>query len=502
MTKLLSDSRLCWWLLLSYVLAAPFIPLTGIPIAWDAITLMDWQRILEVAVLLLGMGWVISFGPPLPCISPFKLCAWGAVFAIGLASTLTVANHVDFALLEWSWLLLLATLATMMYLWPMEDRPSVDKLILLMAFISCLAYLWWFWRLNAFIYFEAPEPGIVRKISFPGFSNVRFFSDYQSFMLFLLPPALQQLTRKGWGRMLGTSMVALYFMLALIAGSRSLIASHLVLHSLLLLYLGNRYRPILLEHLRLWAYAGIIFAMLSWLLPLLFFSNTGDALVATSLVRADSSLRTELWGLAWQTIQTHPWLGLGPMQYAAIPNPIAAHPHNLVMQFASEWGVPATLLLGWLVSSQILTKFRTLTFAGLQENDRTALAMTCAGTALMLQSMVAGALNYPVSQVMALLFFAYPVSQSGLVTAKGSSKLHVIGLIAIALVLGTITTLQSIQQRNSCFSMKHWPSQHYAPRFWQQGWIVGECGQEKTLLHLPGALRNRANEALAQPVSD
>ena len=502
MSKLISDSRLCWWLLLAYVLASPFLPLTSIPIAWDAITLMDWQRILEAAVLLLSMGWVISFGPPLPRISLITFYSWGTVFAIGLFSSLAVAIHVDFALLDWSWLLLLVALASMMHLWPVEDRPSLDKLILLTALASCLAYLWWFWRLNAFIYFEAPENGIIRRITFPGFSNVRFFSDYQSFMLFLLPPALRQLIRKGWVRVLGTGLVALYFTLALITGSRSLIASHLVLHSVLLLYLGNRYKSILFEHLRFWAYGGIIFALLTWLLPLMLFSSSGDALVATSLARADSSLRTELWALAWQTIQAHPWLGLGPMQYAALPNPVAAHPHNLVMQFATEWGVPATLVLGWLISRQILIRFKTLTMAGLLEKDRTALALTCAGTALMLQSMVAGALNYPVSQVMAVLFFAYPIAQIKAETTKGSSQLHLVGSIALVMTLVTLTTLQSIQQRNSCFYMTHWPSRHYAPRFWQQGWIVGECGQEEMLLHLPESLRNRASGAQTQPGSN
>lgn len=491
MTKLLSDSRLCWWLLLTYVLAAPFLSLTSIPIAWDSITLMDWQRILEAAVLLACLGWAITFAPPLPSIRPFTFFAWGAVFVIGLVSTLTVATHADFALLEWSWLLMLAVLATVMCLWSVADRQSLDKLILLTVFISSLAYLWWFWRLNTFIYFEPPISGIIRRITFPGFSNVRFFSDYQSFMLFLLPPALYQLTEKGWGRSLGTGLVALYFTLALIAGSRSLVASHLALHSLLWFYLGHRYKPVLLDHLRFWAYGGLIFVFLTWILPLLLFGGAGDGLVASSLARADSSLRTELWALAWQYIQTHPWLGLGPMQYAALPNPIAAHPHNLVMQFASEWGVPATLLLGWLISRQILARFKYLAVADLVEKDHTALAMTCAGTALMLQSMVAGALNYPVSQVMALMFFAYPLSRAGQDIPHVSSRLHLIGLTGLIMTVATLTTLQSIRERNQCFFETGWPTRHYAPRFWQQGWIVGECGAGKMLLHLPESLSNR-----------
>lgn len=473
------------------MLVAPFLPLTGIPMAWNSITLMDWQRILEAAGLLICLGWAMTFAAPLPFIRPFTLYAWSTVFVIGLISTITVAAHADFALLEWSWLLMLAVLASMMYLWPVADRQSLDKLILLTVFVSSLAYVWWFWQLNSFIYVEPPVKGVIRRITFPGFSNIRFFSDYQSFMLFLLPPALYRFTERGWSRSLGTGLVALYFTLALIAGSRSLVASHLVLHTLLWLALGNRYRPVLVDHLRFWTYGGLIFVFITWILPLILFGHAGDGLVASSLARFDSSFRTDLWELAWQQIQAHPWLGLGPMQYASLPNPIAAHPHNLVLQFASEWGVPATLLLGWLISRQILGRFKLLSSSGLVEKDRTALAMTCAGTALMIQSMVAGALNYPVSQVMALLFFAYPLSHVHQKNPQGSSKLHIIGLIALFMTVATLTTLQSIQERNQCFFETHWPTKHYAPRFWQQGWIIGECGKEKILLHLPESLRDR-----------
>lgn len=499
MTKLVYDSRVCWWLLLGFVLAAPFLTLTGIPIAWNAIPLMDWQRLLEAAILLSCLGWAITFAPPLTAIPGATLFTWATVLTLGLASALTVANQVGFALLEWSWLLMLAMLATMMHQWPPENRRSLNKLILLTVFISSLAYLWWWWRLNAAIYFEPAESGVIRRINFPGFSNVRFFSDYQSFMLFLLPISLYHLTEKGWARNIGTVLVSLYFTLALIAGSRSVIATQLVLHTTLWLTLRHHYRPILHDHLRFWSYGGLIFIFLTWILPRILFGGAGDSLVASSLARADSSLRTELWALAWQYIQTHPWLGLGPMQYAAIPNPIAAHPHNLIMQFASEWGIPATLLLSWLVLRIIIDRFKRLIPNHDAEMDYTALAMTCAGTALMIQSMVAGALNYPVTQVMALMFFAYPSTYTNTeVSVKKTSDLHFIALAAALMTVATLTSLHSVQQRNQCFWMTHWPTQHYAPRFWQHGWIMGECGQGEMLLPLPKSLMQRGASTVHQ----
>src|SRR5690606_36380613 len=47
----------------------------------------------------------------------------------------------------------------------------------------------------------------------------------------------------------------------------------------------------------------------------------------------------------------NPWLGVGPMHYSAVVNPISAHPHQVVLQWLAEWGVIATglaiIIAGW-----------------------------------------------------------------------------------------------------------------------------------------------------------
>lgn len=475
-------------MLFAYVLTTPFLQLSNIPISWVSVTLMDWQRIGELAVLLACLGWVFVFSPPLKNISMSSRVTWGIAFALGLMSSLIAATHIGFALLEWSWVLMLVILATVLHHWPMQNQPHLDRLLLMTVFISCLIYLWWFWQVNGHIYFAPPIPGITRRILFPGFSNIRFFSDYQAFLLLLLPTALNQLTSKGITRSLGAVLVAFFFALAVIAGSRSLIASHIILHLVLLLLFGKRYHPFLIEQLRFWVLGFIIFSAITWILPLILFSSSGDSLEAMNLARADSSHRSELWAWAWEYIQLHPLLGLGPMHYASLPNVLAAHPHNLILQFASEWGVPSTLLMGWMVAKIVVNKFKALTTT-IDDSQRTSLALTCAGSALIAQSMVAGALNYPVTQVMALIFFAYPSAAHEQKHAPRNTAsalpLPALGLIAMMVTMATLTTPQSIQSRNACFFYRHWPSERYAPRFWQQGWIVGDCGEGKSLISLP-----------------
>lgn len=478
------DSRVCWWLLLGYVLAAPYLPLSGVAISWDSVTLMDWQRLLELAVLFACLVWAIVFAPPLRL--PFSLtnCAWAALFLLGLLSALAGTGHVEFALLEWSMWLALITLVAMMRQWPVMNRDSLDRSVLVSVLIGGVAYVAWFWSLNAFSYF-APEEllFLAKEVSFPGFSNIRIFSDYQSFMLFLLPTALYRLTEKGLARTLGAWLVGLYFALALIAGSRSVIATHLVLHAMLWVLRGNRYKPFALMQLRFWAYGCLFFYFLTWILPLIL---PGDRrLVVSSLARADSSLRSELWTLAWQFIQSHPWLGIGPMQYAAWPNGIAAHPHNLIMQFAAEWGVPATLLLVWLVWMQLSARFRILSGMGTDAKDDTAFAMTCAGAALIIQSMVSGVFIYPTTQLMAVLLFAYPLNAENQNSDKRTFTCHYIAVFALGMLVANLTTLPSIRERNHCFLNDRWPTRVFAPRFWQQGWITGVCGEGDTLFRLP-----------------
>ncbi len=503
MRNLDSDSRLIWRLLLLFVLVAPFLPLTGIPIAWEAVPLMDWQRMFEAAVLLGCMAWALVAAPNRLAVPAASRYAWSSMLLLGLVSTMLMAEYRLFALLEWSWLLLLIVLAGMLRGWGIADRQALDKWILLTVLTGSGAYLLWFWFLNAYIYLPflpAPE-GATRQVSFPGFANVRYFSDYQSFMLLLLPTALYRCTEKGPLRAAGALLVGLYFSLAIIVGSRSVIAAHLLLHAVLLGLFGRRHLPFLLTQMKFWLLGILIFIALTVLVPLLLAGGS-EASAGGDLARLDSSKRDVLWQIGWEVMQTHPLLGIGPMHYANIPNPIASHPHNLVIQFASEWGIPATLILIGLAFGHLRARVADIAAASPEIFGGVPLAMLCATIALLLQSLVAGTFNYPVSQVLGLLCLAYPMISTGPGThsAPGSTWLQVCGWIALAMVIATMTTLQSIKDRNHCYHYNPWPSPAYATRFWQQGWLVGPCSPGESLLSKSGLVSPSASPLTPHPV--
>lgn len=481
-----TDSRVCWWLIMAYVATAPFIPLTGIPISWQAVPLMDWQRLYEAAILFVCAIWIITFLPPIKTISAGMLAGWGSVFILGLVSGLQ-AQFVSFALLEWSWLLLFVIIATSMRHWGVANRSTLDRHILIFVMASSLAYLWWFWKTNASVYFEPQPEGLTQKVIFPGFANIRFFSDYQSFMLLLLPIALYRLTKPGLVQRAGALLVALYFSMALIVGSRSLIAAHLMLHALMLGILGKKYWPYLKVQLRFWVYGTIIFLFLTKLLPILI--STGGNQVASTLSRTDSSGRTVIWDIALKMIQDNPLLGVGPLHFAAYPNSIASSPHNFPLQIAAEWGLPPAILLILLLAIHFISRLKSLKFNRNEHDiEMVPLAITCAGITVLLQALVSSSpLNYPVGQAAALLCFAYPLLASDLPPNRNVKNAHgilqTVGLLVMVLCIFSMTTLQSIQERNRCFLNNPWPTALYAPRFWQQGWLVGPCGEGNALLN-------------------
>ncbi|HEY8607455.1 MAG TPA: O-antigen ligase family protein [Noviherbaspirillum sp.] len=132
--------------------------------------------------------------------------------------------------------------------------------------------------------------------------------------------------------------------------------------------------------------------------PLDFLSSTVGRTAADP-----TSRRLELWSLAWDTILQHPLLGMGPVHFAhyAVHLKNAAHPHNWVLQIASEWGAPALLALLVAVASGCRGLWRAS--RNLLPKDRLNQDLACAwltiGGAILIDGLVSGLIVMPVSQL-------------------------------------------------------------------------------------------------------
>jgi O-antigen ligase len=87
---------------------------------------------------------------------------------------------------------------------------------------------------------------------------------------------------------------------------------------------------------------------------LLRFSSLIDSVLGTGELDRSSSARIDLYRVAGVMFDEKPWLGWGTSSFAhvasvqsSVPDP--HYPHNLVLQFVSEFGILGLLVLFWLV---------------------------------------------------------------------------------------------------------------------------------------------------------
>ena len=78
-----------------------------------------------------------------------------------------------------------------------------------------------------------------------------------------------------------------------------------------------------------------------------------------------NSARLIMWQTGWQMVQAHPWLGVGPMRVGPrfeefvpegtgeLPDAYYEHLHNVFIHYAAERGIPAALMILWLLATVI-----------------------------------------------------------------------------------------------------------------------------------------------------
>jgi hypothetical protein len=197
---------------------------------------------------------------------------------------------------------------------------------------------------------------------------------------------------------------------------------------------------------------------------------------------ASLSMRDVIWRLALDYIVAHPFLGIGPMHYAYDANPVAAHPHMSVLQWAAEWGVPSMLLVVSVVLYAGISYLRQLR-AALPVADTQAytlrLALFAALVAAGTQSLVDGVIVMPYSQTLLAVVcgWALGIYQECRKTpspANVGARWPGVAATAVAvalLVWSAYPEVLDVAERQKQFVKDH-PGQLLLPRFWAQGWIT------------------------------
>lgn len=341
-----------------------------------------------------------------------------------------------------------------------------EKLVLLISLVVvaiCVKFLVSYFA--AVIFRGSIDPMLL----FDGFSWPRFLGQFQTLSLSLLVlPFLCKNPRGCWLLFL----CAFWWFATIAAGTRASWLGMAVAMLIIPLIFKQGWRYTLLQVCTAML-GGAFYLLLMKLVPQWLALPTGN--LADDRLTTSLSGREALWGAALEMILASPLFGYGPMHFAELAHPYGAHPHQAVLQWASEWGVPSAIIVGVLLVRSFL-KFLVGGFdsAG---GYFLCLCLSASFIASAAHAMVDGSLVMPYTQVWLSILIGWgwgfwrarekvAVSVDG---CKVSSPAIMVMAVSVAILLAVVVRdAPGILSRESYDSPPPWRD---APRFWQEGII-------------------------------
>lgn len=203
--------------------------------------------------------------------------------------------------------------------------------------------------------------------------------------------------------------------------------------------------------------------------------------------------RAGMWLGCLRMIAAAPWLGLGPMHFALYQGRSGAHPHNLLMQIAVEWGVAAALLLGVLILGGLAAWLRHARRPA--EDAPWRAGLTAMLVTALVYAMVDGMLVTPTAQLAAalalgaLLAEALPEAAAPrAVSVRASAVLAACALTAAAVVVGVVASeVPRLADRSYDLRFAH-AMERQTPRYWTEGQLAARFPADRARFwpDLPG----------------
>jgi O-antigen ligase len=175
------------------------------------------------------------------------------------------------------------------------------------------------------------------------FANVRFFSQYQAYTLFILPLCVVMFNLKRWQRYGVYFIAANFWALQWLVGTRAVWVGLLIAVVAVLAFArGGRLRWLTQQALLILAGAAIY---IGYLVVVPQVTRDAPTVVKNSLIaRGTNSIdaRIIMARKAIDYVQERPLTGVGPGQFGlTYRETLAAHPHNSALQLLSEYGLIA-----------------------------------------------------------------------------------------------------------------------------------------------------------------
>lgn len=434
----------------------------------------DGQRCIQILLALGSLIFSLKYADRIFLIDRSACWAVAVLCVFGLLSSL-MSHQPSWSFTEFSLVVVCIVQASAVSLARISAVKVADRLLIFFVVLLCSIKIAQFLCLTV----SAFSPGSLvldTDTLITGFSNKRFYGQFQTFTfpLLALPLLLSSIRRPA--KICFFLLLSLWWMIAITGGTRGTWLGMGAAGAVLFLFVpsGRRWLG--------WQVAAVLLGLLlHWLTFSVLTGYLGIEIASLASDRLTTTLsgRGPIWQQAWDMIRERPWLGFGPMHFADIHNPIAAHPHQAILQWASEWGTPSALLVGALAMRGLYATFRLIRERAhsVAMADLLRLCLFASLIGALTQSMVDGVIVMPYSQLWLALVVGWLM---GLHVWKVEPKAPhpalrwswaFISVAAVAvLVFVVIRDLPHLKERNQQYREDF--GGHYQPRFWTQGVIA------------------------------
>ena len=204
-------------------------------------------------------------------------------------------------------------------------------------------------------------------------------------------------------------LVIMYFFLFLSSGRGVSLA--LVSSMLISLFLFRKsILELLIVHMKGIWWGFLLYIVMIQVIPALLGVH-GQTNTLISRVNEGSSGRFSIWAETLVVIKENLWFGLGPQHFVTAQDKFSS-PHNIILQWFSEWGLPAALCMillslwgGWSYLSGL--KNRLQSDALTKEQEVTQISIFMALLSAGIHAQVSGVFVTPVSQMLMVLVVGY-----------------------------------------------------------------------------------------------
>lgn len=352
----------------------------------------------------------------------------------------------------------------------------------LVVIAASLLYVGFVWLLVAAIHLGGQR--LERAELFTGYDNYRFFNHVQTVALPLLAfGAAQAGLERRWRVAAAAALVGGFALLVSTGGRATLLAIAVGLAAAVVLF-GRGAWPLVRATVPA-AFAGMLLYALAFVVLPPWTGAMPDASEAYLGARESSvHARYYLWNLALEQVARSPWIGVGPMHFAHEVNLKAAHPHNVYLQVAAEWGLP---MLALLLGSAGIALWRVVAAArrcGDASMRLEGIALFATWIAIAVDGAFSGNFVMPVSQVwiafaagwtIAWMRAARPEARPSAPYRRGMHAALAAPWVVLALLVWLSWDIapeaRNLSQHLQAQIEKFPPTPRMSPRFWIHGWF-------------------------------